>query len=242
MRVEARPGRVLARDGALEQFARAQDVVAPGPVPEVESGLRQVVGVELVGACRGGDARYLLAVDAIISADPGAKVKAGDVIARIPTEGAKTRDITGGLPRVAELFEARRPKDAAEIAKIDGLVDFGQLAQAVVHAGVHAGDQLQLRLAVVGGDVRVRQGRPQRQRVRGQGQLAIAIDAQAFAFDAMQASYFLGREVLVPGMEPKLSWWRRWLFLTMARNAVPATEFFRIPSDRVVELGTQLEI
>jgi KUP system potassium uptake protein len=61
-------------------------------------------------------------------------------------------------------------------------------------------------------------------------------------FDAMQASYFLGRELLVPGMEPKLSWWRRWLFLAMARNAVPATEFFRIPSDRVVELGVRIAI
>ena len=60
---------------------------------------------------RGGDARYLLSVDAILSVDPGAKVKAGDVLARIPIESAKTRDITGGLPRVAELFEARRPKD-----------------------------------------------------------------------------------------------------------------------------------
>jgi KUP system potassium uptake protein len=57
-----------------------------------------------------------------------------------------------------------------------------------------------------------------------------------------QASYFLGREVLVPGMAPKLSWWRRGLFLIMARNAVPATEFFRIPSDRVVELGVRITI
>ena len=57
-----------------------------------------------------------------------------------------------------------------------------------------------------------------------------------------QASYFLGREVLVPGMAPKLSWWRRALFLVMARNAVPATEFFRIPSDRVVELGVRVAI
>jgi KUP system potassium uptake protein len=61
-------------------------------------------------------------------------------------------------------------------------------------------------------------------------------------FDPMQASYFLGRDVLVPGMEPKLSWWRRWLFLALARNAVPATEFFRIPSDRVVELGVRVAI
>ena len=61
-------------------------------------------------------------------------------------------------------------------------------------------------------------------------------------FDPMQASYFLGREVLVPGMAPGLPWWRRWLFLWLARNAVPATEFFRIPSDRVVELGVRIAI
>ncbi|MEO1543119.1 MAG: DNA-directed RNA polymerase subunit beta', partial [Pseudomonadota bacterium] len=60
---------------------------------------------------RGGDARYLLPVDAILSVDSGAKVKAGDVLARIPLASAKSGDITGGLPRVAELFEARRPKD-----------------------------------------------------------------------------------------------------------------------------------
>jgi DNA-directed RNA polymerase subunit beta' len=75
---------------------------------------------------RGGEARYLLAVDAIISVDPGGHIKAGDVVARIPTESAKTRDITGGLPRVAELFEARRPKEAATIAEISGTVRFGK--------------------------------------------------------------------------------------------------------------------
>jgi len=75
---------------------------------------------------RGGDARYLLSVDAILSVDLDAKVKAGDVIARISTESAKTRDITGGLPRVAELFEARRPKDAAIIAEIAGTIRFGR--------------------------------------------------------------------------------------------------------------------
>jgi KUP system potassium uptake protein len=64
----------------------------------------------------------------------------------------------------------------------------------------------------------------------------------AIHFDPMQASYFLGREVVVPAMAPKLSWWRRWLFLVMARNAVSATEFFRIPSDRVVELGVRVAI
>jgi DNA-directed RNA polymerase subunit beta' len=81
---------------------------------------------KLLKLARGGDARYVLAVDAVISVDPDAHVKAGDVIARIPTESAKTRDITGGLPRVAELFEARRPKESAVIAEISGTVRFGR--------------------------------------------------------------------------------------------------------------------
>ncbi|HEY4985117.1 MAG TPA: DNA-directed RNA polymerase subunit beta', partial [Bradyrhizobium sp.] len=74
----------------------------------------------------GGDARYTLSVDAILSVEDGSDVKAGDVLARIPTEGAKTRDITGGLPRVAELFEARKPKEAAVLAEADGFVEFGK--------------------------------------------------------------------------------------------------------------------
>jgi DNA-directed RNA polymerase subunit beta' len=81
---------------------------------------------KILKLARGGDARYQLAVDAVISVDPGGKVKAGDVIARISTESAKTRDITGGLPRVAELFEARRPKEAAIIAEASGTVRFGR--------------------------------------------------------------------------------------------------------------------
>jgi DNA-directed RNA polymerase subunit beta' len=74
----------------------------------------------------GGDARYALSIDAILSVEDGSEVKAGDVLARIPTEGAKTRDITGGLPRVAELFEARKPKEAAVLAESDGFVEFGK--------------------------------------------------------------------------------------------------------------------
>ena len=69
---------------------------------------------------------HSMSVDAILSVEDGALVKPGDVIARIPREGAKTKDITGGLPRVAELFEARRPKDHAIIAEIDGHVRFGK--------------------------------------------------------------------------------------------------------------------
>ncbi|MCF8534540.1 MAG: DNA-directed RNA polymerase subunit beta' [Reyranella sp.] len=74
----------------------------------------------------GGEARYLLPVGAVLSVNDGDEVKPGEVIARMPTEGAKTRDITGGLPRVAELFEARRPKDCAVIAEMDGRVEFGR--------------------------------------------------------------------------------------------------------------------
>jgi DNA-directed RNA polymerase subunit beta' len=74
----------------------------------------------------GAEARYLLPVETILSVEPGTEVKAGDVLARIPMESAKTRDITGGLPRVAELFEARRPKDHAIIAESSGTIRFGR--------------------------------------------------------------------------------------------------------------------
>ena len=81
---------------------------------------------EVVKLPTGGDARYFLTVDSILSVENGATVHAGDVLARLPREGSKTRDITGGLPRVAELFEARRPKDHAIIAETDGRVEFGK--------------------------------------------------------------------------------------------------------------------
>ena len=79
---------------------------------------------EVVVLDNGNPAAYPMSVDAILSAEDGAEVVAGDVIARIPREGARTKDITGGLPRVAELFEARRPKDHAVIAEIDGRITF----------------------------------------------------------------------------------------------------------------------
>lgn len=71
-------------------------------------------------------AQYFLPADAIINFEDGATVKVGDVLARIPQETSKTRDITGGLPRVADLFEARRPKDAAILAEISGVASFGK--------------------------------------------------------------------------------------------------------------------
>jgi DNA-directed RNA polymerase subunit beta' len=74
----------------------------------------------------GAEARYFMSVDAILSVENGAEVRAGDVLARIPRESSKTRDITGGLPRVAELFEARKPKDFAIISEGEGRVEFGK--------------------------------------------------------------------------------------------------------------------
>jgi DNA-directed RNA polymerase subunit beta' len=72
------------------------------------------------------EARYLLPVGANITVGEGQDVIAGDVIAKIPRETTKTKDITGGLPRVAELFEARKPKEVAIIAEVDGVVSFGK--------------------------------------------------------------------------------------------------------------------
>ena len=74
----------------------------------------------------GKDVRYYLSVGAILTVENGAEVNVGDVVARIPRESSKTKDITGGLPRVAELFEARHPKDQAIISDIDGVVEFGK--------------------------------------------------------------------------------------------------------------------
>jgi DNA-directed RNA polymerase subunit beta' len=71
-------------------------------------------------------AQYFLPPDAVVNFEDGSPVKVGDVIARIPQETSKTRDITGGLPRVADLFEARRPKDPSILAEISGIVSFGK--------------------------------------------------------------------------------------------------------------------
>ena len=74
----------------------------------------------------GKEVRYFMSADAILLVDNGSDINVGDVIARIPRESSKTKDITGGLPRVAELFEARRPKDQAIISDVDGQVEFGK--------------------------------------------------------------------------------------------------------------------
>ena len=101
-----------------KQYARGTDL-KPRLV------LRDKEGKPLLFA-NGAEARYFLAVDAVLVVENNSKIHAGDVIARIPRASTKTRDITGGLPRVAELFEARRPKEAAIISEYDGHIEFGK--------------------------------------------------------------------------------------------------------------------
>jgi DNA-directed RNA polymerase subunit beta' len=81
---------------------------------------------EPVTLSNGREAQFELPINAVLSVEVDDSVHAGDVLARIPLEGSKARDITGGLPRVAELFEARKPKDFAIMAESDGRVEFGK--------------------------------------------------------------------------------------------------------------------
>jgi DNA-directed RNA polymerase subunit beta' len=81
---------------------------------------------EIIKKADGNEARYYLVPDTVLSVKDGQKISAGDVLARLPKETSKTKDITGGLPRVAELFEARKPKDSAIIAENDGVIEFGK--------------------------------------------------------------------------------------------------------------------
>ena len=79
---------------------------------------------KVLKSTKGGEARHLLPIDAVLSIPNGTKITAGTVISRIPRETSRSKDITGGLPRVAELFEARKPKDPAIMCEIDGKISF----------------------------------------------------------------------------------------------------------------------
>jgi DNA-directed RNA polymerase subunit beta' len=94
----------------------------------------------LLDSDSGEAGRYMLAVGAMLSVEDGATVQGGDVLARVSREAAKTRDITGGLPRVAELFEARIPKENAIIAKVSGRVVFGKDYKAKRKIGIQPED------------------------------------------------------------------------------------------------------
>jgi len=96
---------------------------------------------EVVNLPNGLEARYFMSVDAILSVEDGGEVHAGDVLARIPRESSKTRDITGGLPRVAELFEARLPKEHAIIADVPGRIEFGKDYKAKRRLILHPDDE-----------------------------------------------------------------------------------------------------
>ncbi|MBM3570074.1 MAG: DNA-directed RNA polymerase subunit beta' [Alphaproteobacteria bacterium] len=113
---------VSMREEIDETTAIAKRVVVDWKQQPRSGDLRPRIGLR----DRKGESVKLLMVGSILQVDSGAGVRAGDVLARIPRESAKTRDITGGLPRVAELFEARRPKDHAVISAIEGAVEFGK--------------------------------------------------------------------------------------------------------------------
>jgi len=100
----------------------SQRVVTDDPAKSKKDDLRP--RLTMLGEDKAEAAVYRLVVGAIIAVEDGATVQAGEVLARLPREAAKTRDITGGLPRVAELFEARKPKENAIIAKVSGKVSF----------------------------------------------------------------------------------------------------------------------
>ena len=88
--------------------------------------LKDPVTNETLTASSGAEVRYFLPVGAVIVTLEGDTVQAGDIIAKMPRKSSKTRDITGGLPRVVELFEARKPKEFAIIAEVEGVVTFGK--------------------------------------------------------------------------------------------------------------------
>ena len=120
-----------------------------------------------------GMARYILPIDAVLMVEEGDQVKAGDVIAKLPRATTKTKDITGGLPRVAELFEVRKPKDIAILSEIDGYVsisksakkgkqkvtvtpiDFGEKKEYLIsrgkHVNVYEGDYIRAGEPIIGG-------------------------------------------------------------------------------------------
>ena len=114
-------------DGTVKETS---DVLTGRKIREVEdfrdTDKRPRIVLKEPGAKGKQKARYFLSAQTKIEVDEGDEIHAGDVVARIPRETTKTKDITGGLPRVAELFEARKPKEVAVITEIDGVVSFGK--------------------------------------------------------------------------------------------------------------------
>ena len=107
-------------------------VLTVGERPAAGKDLRPMIklvdakGNDIINPESGAPAQYLLPGGALLSITDGGQVEIGDVVARIPQESATTKDITGGLPRVADLFEARKPKEAAILAEVSGIVSYGK--------------------------------------------------------------------------------------------------------------------
>src|SRR5687767_13534021 len=140
-------------------------------IEDVEGRLQPGIIIKIQGEAHIDRHRYPLPVGAIISVPDGADVFAADIIAKIPRETTKTKDITGGLPRVAELFEARKPKEQAVITEIDGRVEMGGFVKGMrkiviradngetkeyliprgKHISVHEGDRVKAGEALMDG-------------------------------------------------------------------------------------------
>ena len=130
-----RPGRIKFNDiiagvTMREEFDESTGMSVRGIVEQRDRSLSPQIEIEIEeDGQRTGARSYIIPVGARLLVEDGEQVEPGQVLVKIPRERSKTRDITGGLPRVAELFEARRPKEPAVISEIDGTVSFGGLVR-----------------------------------------------------------------------------------------------------------------
>ncbi|MBN1348907.1 DNA-directed RNA polymerase subunit beta' [candidate division KSB1 bacterium] len=142
---------ILANHSGIVQYIDIKENVTVRDELDETTGLRQRVTVEsrsrnlnpqikIVGDNDAELSSYIIPTRAYLQVRDGQKIKAGDVLVKIPREIAKTRDITGGLPRVAELFEARRPKEPAIVSEIDGVVRFGEIRRGIRRVYVESRD------------------------------------------------------------------------------------------------------
>ena len=133
---------ILANHNGTIQFHDIKENVSVIETVDEATGQRKMVIIEskdrrsnphmhILDAKGKSTGQYILPIGALLMVTDGKKVRAGDALVKIPREASKTKDITGGLPRVAELFEARKPKEPAIVSEIDGIVKFGQLRRGV---------------------------------------------------------------------------------------------------------------
>jgi DNA-directed RNA polymerase subunit beta' len=140
---------IIATTDGIVNFSDIKDEVTYREEVDETTGMKQKVIIEtknkrlnpmiqVVDERTEQASNYIVPVGARLLVNEGDKVRAGDSLVKIPREASKTKDITGGLPRVAELFEARRPKEPAIITEIDGIVKFGQLKRGIREISVSA--------------------------------------------------------------------------------------------------------